>query len=220
MTSIIPFRQPKRGDPHLETELLLPWYVAGRLDEAEVARVDAHLADCLVCREELETERRLARGLADLPSGADEDWARLRLRLAEREAGGSRRPPTPRAAAMTPRRPPRWIWAAVAAQLSLVVLLGALGYRRLETPSYRTLSAREAQPAEAAVVVVFQPETPERALRQVLQAADARIADGPTGGGGYVLNIPPERRSAALALLRARPEVLLAQPVDAGGGSR
>jgi anti-sigma factor RsiW len=43
------------SDPmHRELELLLPWYVKGRLDAAEAQRVQAHLASCPTCRAEAE----------------------------------------------------------------------------------------------------------------------------------------------------------------------
>ncbi|MGN6123617.1 MAG: anti-sigma factor family protein [Sphingomonas oligoaromativorans] len=47
------------GNPHLETERLLPWYVTGQLDPKDRLQVEAHLAECEECRAELLLERRL-----------------------------------------------------------------------------------------------------------------------------------------------------------------
>ncbi len=48
-------------------EELLAGYVDGTLSETERAAVDAHLATCATCREEVELAARAARLLADLP---------------------------------------------------------------------------------------------------------------------------------------------------------
>jgi hypothetical protein len=40
--------------------------------------------------------------------------------------------------------------------------------------------------------------------------------DGPTSAGAYVLAVSPATRSATLGALRERPQVLMAQPIDAG----
>ena len=45
--------------PHDEAEELLPWYATGQLDEADRARVDAHLSTCASCRKQLSLERQL-----------------------------------------------------------------------------------------------------------------------------------------------------------------
>ena len=42
----------------------------------------------------------------------------------------------------------------------------------------------------------------------------ARLVDGPTQADAYVLQIPAARRELALATLRARHEIVLAQPID------
>ena len=46
------------SDPHVAVLKLLPWYLTGRLDNVETAQVDEHLANCVDCRAELETERQ------------------------------------------------------------------------------------------------------------------------------------------------------------------
>jgi hypothetical protein len=63
-------------------------------------------------------------------------------------------------------------------------------------------------------VVVFRPETPERTLRQILVSGRARLVDGPTDANAYVIATDEAERAAVLARFRARPEVVLAEPVD------
>src|SRR5204863_100271 len=68
-------------------QALLPWYVNGRLDAAEQAEVEAHLAGCPRCRAELALERQLQALLAPpeaAPAGADAErgLAVLRRRIA------------------------------------------------------------------------------------------------------------------------------------------
>jgi hypothetical protein len=64
--------------------------------------------------------------------------------------------------------------------------------------------------------VVFRPNTPERALREILRASDARLVGGPTEADAYLLQVPAAARVKALARLRREARVVLAEPVDAG----
>jgi hypothetical protein len=65
-------------------------------------------------------------------------------------------------------------------------------------------------------MVIFRPDATEADMRRILTAADARFVDGPTAAGAYVLKAPPRAKAQALALLRRQPQVVLAQPLDAG----
>ncbi|CAN7417374.1 zf-HC2 domain-containing protein [Phenylobacterium sp. LjRoot225] len=200
-----------RGDAHHETQLLLPWYVKGRLDPDDHARVEAHLAACAECAAELELEQALASEVADLPVDADDGWTRLRDRMvADRTA--SRRPTSGRLGRAA-------TWSALAASLCLAALLAVMTFRSLEAPRYQTLGARPAGEA-GSLMVVFRPEAREADLRRILVEAHLRLVDGPTAGGAYVLRAPPAERDAALAALRRQPEVVLAEPIDAGTGRR
>ncbi len=52
---------------HLEIQDLLAGYLDGELSEKDRGRVEAHLAGCSVCAEDLERQRLLQRQLASLP---------------------------------------------------------------------------------------------------------------------------------------------------------
>jgi anti-sigma factor RsiW len=200
---IIPFRR----DVHHEAQLLLPWYAKGRLDAEDRELVEAHLAVCSECAAELDLERQFAVELAELPLDADRGWERLRGRLDER---------TPRGERPTARRRRRFAeFGAIAAAICLAAVLSVATFRSLETSRYRTLGAPQSGVMAPAMIVLFRPETSEADLRRILVEADARLVDGPTAAGAYVVRAPTGRQGASLAVLRRQPQVVMAQPIDA-----
>jgi len=215
------------GDQHRETQSLLPWYLTGRLDETERARVEAHLSVCVECQAEAKAEHRLAEEIADLPPAepmfdVEHGWARLRRHV---ELGAPRRSRI--------WAPPGWLSGALAAvgrqwrgsalslrwvlaaQFALLVLASALLLPSAQRARYHALGARPAV-ASGNVVVIFRPDVREKDLRATLVANDARLVDGPTAADAYVLHIPAAERGAALARLRKSMRIELAEPVDAG----
>lgn len=72
-------------------------------------------------------------------------------------------------------------------------------------------------PGTSLLKVAFEAQASERDIREALQAADARIVDGPSALGLYVLRVPSAGRDASLAALRARSAVVeSAEPAAAG----
>ena len=215
------------GDEHDIVQLLLPWYDGGHLDAAEVKRVTAHLGGCARCHADLAWQRKLRAVAADVPALAgaaspagdvDHGWAALRGQLdAAAAAGRGRAAKPPRAARSAPPRWGGWRWV-VALQSTVIVGLAALvivmvprddAYRALGSPS---------RAGDASIVVVFRPEASEVQIRQALRDSDARLVDGPTVTGAYLLSVAPERHEHALARLRAagsvlRVDSLAAEPV-------
>jgi hypothetical protein len=200
-----------RGDPHEATMLLLPWYVTGEIEPGDRLLVDAHLADCAECRDELAAERRLHGAVANLPAPSAAGWDRMVAELAR-----------PEAQSQLPRsflRRAGWMLGAQAAVLVLGLGM-VLHFQRQSSPSvaipqsYHALGAPQQGPA-GNILVMFAPDTREPALRKAIEASGARLVDGPTAAGAYLLAIAPGERAAALARLRAQAGVTLAQPVDA-----
>ena len=188
---------------HWELQRLLPWYVTGRLDPAEHARVEAHLAACADCQEELRFERTLADSVKTAPLDVDVSWRRMQRRL---KAEPSRR-------RIGPLGSP---WAGWAVAACALVAVGVAAVPRTTPAAYHVLGApRTVTPGN--MVVIFRAETTELAIRQALQDAGARIVDGPTGADAYVLTVPAAQRAGALARLRAKTSVVMAEPVDPGG---
>ena len=107
----------------------------------------------------------------------------------------------------------RKILLAAAAVVTLIVAV----FPR-ETESEFSLLGSEGGRAVGNAIVLFAPETPERELRAALDQAGARLVDGPTASGAYVIHVPEQHRAKALTGLRAQPQVVLAEPVDAPSG--
>jgi len=193
----------KPTDPtHDEVQALLPWYVKDALDSEEARLVDTHLADCEKCRVELESERALSASVATMPLDVELGLAAIRQRIAAM-------PPLPQ------RLP--WLGLArapllLAAQLLLLVT-AVVAFSPLARPaSYHALGAAPA-PAAANLLVMFSADARIDAIDRALLAHGLRIVDGPTETGAFMLHAAPERRAAALASLKTRSDVTLAEPI-------
>ncbi len=207
-------------EPHLETQSLLPWYVSRRLDAVECARVEAHLLECPECRAELATERTLAAEWVALPIDTEASWLRLRERVAR--SGVQDLPIVSRlcgAVRHALAQAPPWFggvgWILAAAQAMALIVVGlSIGATR-PPPGFHALGARQA-PAAGNMLVIFDPEVSERRFRTLLEAEHARLVDGPTAAGAYLLHVPVAERAAVLGSLRSQRDVELAQPIDPG----
>jgi anti-sigma factor RsiW len=197
---------------HQDVQALLPWYVMNRLDPADRAKVEAHLAECSECRADADLERRLDAEVAGLSLDTELGWARMRRRIA---AGDPRRIGWKRRGALIGRalRRPRVLGWALAAQVALVLCASALLLSEARPARYLALG--EPRPARHGdAILQFRPQASEAQLRRALRAEGARIVDGPTSADAYVVQIPSPFRDAALARLRRDPNVLLAEPID------
>lgn len=193
-------------DPaHRTTGELLPWYLNGTLAADERQRIEAHLAQCLRCRRELESQRELQAVLAgDEPERAVERaLERAHARIDELESGW--RPGAIGARVRRGWREARpWLRGALVAQLALVVALAValIGDRRAPE-LYRTLGAASAPPGAsgARLSIVVDPAASEDELRGVLAEIGAQIVD--RHPGEYVVEVAPGREEEALRKLRA-----------------
>jgi len=208
---------------HDEAEELLPWYATGQLDEADRAKVDAHLAACAHCRQQLASERQLIDAFQAMSPEVESGWSRIKARLetpapamAAPVAAAQRRPPLPNPFAELWAMLSRPAIAALAvAQLAFVVFAGSL-LLSLSKPSYRALGSAPV-PAAANVIVMFRADATIEDVRDTLKLAGASIVDGPTASDAYLLHVAPQQRAAAIAKLQSSDNVQLAQPID---GSR
>ena len=155
-----------------------------------------------------------------MPVEVNQAWASLRARLDQPPRRRFRAPAaaaaaTWRAFGRMRRETPPWVGWALAAQLLAVLFIAAPRPAASPPAIYHTLGAPPA-PAPGNVVVIFRPDAREAEMRAALRETGARLVDGPTAADANVLHVPPSGRAAAVAALRRRPDIVLAEPVDAG----
>jgi len=203
---------------HKVADVLLPWLVNGTLEGDELAFVEGHVAACPRCQREVEWLREFHAACAagESSAGTSAAFGSLRRKLDARAHDRSmagRAPAWRIGGAWT-----RWV---AAAGLAVVALVGGVLIDGAGQPSlYRTLGAGNAPSVTTgALVVIFDPATPEGDLRRILRDVDARLVDGPTQSNAYVLDVPPARREQAVRVLKSNPAVVLVESL-ASKGSR
>lgn len=200
---------------HRAADALLPWFANGTLDGEELELVSRHLRECARCRREVEMLRQVQAFYAlDAPATAP---LRSSREVAALIAGGRRRDALVRwlRRLVEPwRRAPAWTRWAIAAEFAGLIGLAVLVAPPGDAP-YRTLGASARVVAPGTIAVVFVPEIAEAELRRIVQAAGARIVDGPTASNAYLLRVPAGNRAEALAVMRSEPSVVLAEPLSA-----
>jgi anti-sigma factor RsiW len=198
-----------------EIEMLLPWYVTGRLDADDRARVESHLArdaglrhqldliraerqEAIAANETLRTPSAgaLDRLMAALPPRRPTLADRLGLTALYHAAADFFAAPTVRGVR----------FAAVAAALLLLAqgaIITTLLVRGDGGGTYHTASGQSDDKGVSALVV-FTEDARLPAISRVLTDLDATIVDGPKPGGVYKIRIRTADRSDAArdALLR------------------
>lgn len=197
---------------HQHAQPMLPWLLAGTLDDADLAAIERHVAGCAECQADLAWQRQLRAASAPPDAGCDADraYAALLPRLDVQE---------PRIGVLARWRAAvaannAWLRWAAGAQLAVIAVMALLLAHPSFVADYRALGAA---PAAGSVVVAFRPDTPEREIRRILQANGARVIDGPTVTDAYVLALPAAQSGPVVARLRAEPAVTLAEPLAHGG---
>jgi hypothetical protein len=69
---------------------------------------------------------------------------------------------------------------------------------------------------ESQVSVIAERERGRGGGSEAEMVLFARIVDGPTASGAYVVRITPASRAQALDGLRSTPQIVLAEPIDPG----
>jgi len=203
-----------RPSEHDAVQKLMPWFVNGTLSAAEAGRVESHLAECGECREDLAFERQLARGVAELPLNADDGWKAMQLRMAE-EAPPVRATGTVRL--LRRRVPVGWAMAgSLAASVALALVVVGLRPSAAPQQTYHTLGSAAAD-TQGQVVVLFRPDTTAQQMQVILTAQNARLVDGPTSAGAYVLHLDSGTPAGAIRALRQSSQVVLAEPLANDG---
>ena len=196
-----------RGDiEREEIEMLLPWYVTGRLDAADLAKMEAYLARHPEVARQLDlarTERdetvaanealglpsagATARLMASLPA-ARPGWAAMRaLRGGLQQVGDLLAAPTANAVR----------WAALAAAVLIAVQgIAIVSLLNERAGTYQTASGGQSGDG-IALLVTFADDAKATAISQLLTDLDGSIVDGPKAGGVYKIRLRTEDRSTA-----------------------
>ncbi len=229
---------------HREVWERLPWYVNRTLDAHEHGLVEQHLRNCLVCRAEVNTLRRLEREVRDrnpLDDLLEQSLATTKARIATQRSGqsGARRDNRPAAAhrhrwlsVLTNglRASPASVRGMLAFQTMLVVAIGlfiALPRGAGTGADYQLLSAQSSPVAARGQrwQIVFSEQITERRLRGLLRTASARIVDGPSRTGVYTVVLDQAEGNDAsagerVAMLRSVPDVRFLLPMAGNGEPR
>ncbi|GGA30043.1 zf-HC2 domain-containing protein [Dyella nitratireducens] len=201
------------GSVHAETDRLLPWYVNGTLDDAERLHVEQHLVECVHCQREVAWLRDVHEEFA---VQAEQDDVSPKMQHLHRRMEKRRR--VPPASLVWRRRERRLAWL-VAVQAAVILGLGITLLHQQHAP-YHTLSApgdKGVLDKGALLVVVFNAQTREAQMRELVRESGARIVGGPTAQGAYVLRVPDAHETTARQMLAASPQVTLVEDLSSGG---
>jgi anti-sigma factor RsiW len=179
-----------------DIEALLPFYANGTLSEAERAEVEAVLADDPTLEIELSALRAMREHLqSEEPRSPGEFGLARLMRDVDREGRAGPETPT--------RRVPAWFWQAAAALALVALLAQSLFMYDSGAPGYQL-----AGDADGAVVVAFDPDATEAAIRALLNELGLEIVGGPSALGLYQVADPSgEVTEADLEALRDAPLV-------------
>lgn len=198
-----------------EMEALLPFYLNGTLDGADLAAVEAWLANDPAgakALEEAEAELFGATAVNEALRPPGDALGRFSKAL-EREAGPAR------AAGSAPVFAGLWqriaglpaglAWATAAAAIALV-LVQAVGDFRNSGGDYQVAGDGNDLGTLPFVLVAFKPDAGMAAITAFLDENDASIAGGPTAGGVFRIALPVKTVAdydRVLALIAAAPFV-------------
>jgi len=208
--------KPPASDPseHRRAWDAIPWVVAGSAAMPDVDLVMHHLPHCASCREELEFQQRLHRGLRDAATPEANPEPGLQRLMARIDAANTE--PMP-AAPRTPN-PVRWLAAAVVVQAVGLAAAGLAMWGHGREGEFRTLSTPEVARV-ASLRLVPAAGMDFAALRSLLADLKLDIVDAAPDGSSLGL-APADGQAAtaqaALPQLRAHAGVRMAEPTGHG----
>ncbi|TAK62312.1 hypothetical protein [Methylobacter sp.] len=211
-------------DLHQQALLLLPWYMNQSLQPEERQQLESHIRHCLLCRRELVSLRKLAEAVtepSDLEVAAETSFASLRSKLPARASDNVpfiSSSKTTTLGKLTRSVRQSAVQFALAASLLLAIIPLTLHTVQTNTAdNYYTLSA--ARPELAAgkqLRVIFAKSLSGTEVAAILAAIHGQRMDEPNSVGAFTVkldSIESPKLEDAIALLRSRSDVLLAEPV-------
>ena len=225
---------------HGECWNLLPWIANESAAVKDVARVEAHLADCRECQEELEFQRQVRNAIRTeeavvlAPQTSLQKLVQRIDTVADMDDEPEEAPAVAAELVAVARRgPTRWSrWLPIAAAVQSIAITGLLAalwsqsqsHEELNAGRYSVLTAPTATVARGPVIrVVFAGNVALDDMNRVLRSIDAQIIAGPSEAGVYTLGLSgggAANKSAvekAIAQLRADGRVMFAEPAVASG---
>jgi len=206
-----------------DIEMLLPFYVTGRLDRADADRIGNYLSQ----HPEVASELELVRDERASTIANNAIYADRPVRSFDRVAAMIRKTP-----ARTARPAARWLdrirelfsmpsspalgWVGAAA--AIVILLQAATIGTLVVAQYsgifNTAGGNGPVDGGTTVVVRFADDASATAIADVLSGLGVKIIDGPSGGKLFTVRIGPKNMSEAereqlIAALRARRDLIV-----------
>lgn len=211
-------------DLHQQIQLLLPWYMNQSLQPEERQQVESHIRQCLLCRRELVSLRKLAEAvteLSDLEVAAETSFASLRSKLPARASDKSlsnSSAKTPKLAGLSKLSRQSAVQFAMAATLLLAIIPLTMHTVQTNTAdNYYTLSAAKPELATGKQLrVVFAKSLSSTEVAAILATIYAQRVDEPNSIGAFTIkldSVDSPKLEDAIALLRSRPDVLLAEPI-------
>jgi len=210
----------KADAAHRECWDLLPWLINGNLTDAQSARVEAHVAECAACTDELRQQRALRDRLREQSRTSDAillapqaGWQKMADRLAVEQG---------ELAAQRPMRTRRTFAGTAAAACVAIAALSAVliwqardrAAERAE-PRYSTLTADTPKAgANMQLRIVFARDVAVGDTATLLREIPAQIVAGPSEAGVYTVSLQVETRlPELLARLRDDARVVFVEPV-------
>ncbi len=184
-----------------EIEELLPWRAAGTLSAREARRVDEAIAGDAELAQSYELALEELAGSIELNEAEPVPSGRIMNQLFAKIDAEPHRARAPSldfrvrisdfVASLSPRT---LAWCGAAAALVIVVQGGVIGAGALKpqapAASYQTASAPSAPSAPGAYVLIrFKPDASAAGITALLEAHQASIVEGPSGGGFYKVRV-------------------------------
>jgi hypothetical protein len=222
-------------------EELLPWLANGTLDKGEQDMMQQYADNDPACSNALAAEQNVASNFHNMRSETETElapanWLAVRNRLIEEQNLSDLEDSKARQA--DNKQPAKRSWLApvqdwfqkhgavggfAVAQMAALVAIFVFPSAILGTGSeqeqadYRVYSDTPvAVSSEEAgnIIIAFNPDITEQALRETLANADAKIVGGPTAMGGYFVRVDPSKRDSIIQKLQNSDAVTIAEAIE------
>jgi anti-sigma factor RsiW len=163
------------NNPEQHPDELLPWYVNDTLSSDEQEQVELHLQQCGRCRGEVELLRAMRDASKQVVDASHGEFAWQRLK---RDMKNEQR--------QAPAKRQWWLPSLATAAALVIAIQGVLLFNYSQQDGYGLAG----QHAEGTVLQVkFNPDVPEKALRETLQSINGVIITGPSSAGLYRIRL-------------------------------